>query len=68
MGRKTAKSCLGSDRASLLFIFSGEMYTVDGHYWNASYGEYMIEEESDRLCDWKFNPMAALPQWLSICI
>lgn len=45
-----------------------EMYTEDGHYWNASYGTYISEEESARLCNWKTNPMAALPQWLSICI
>jgi SAM-dependent methyltransferase len=45
-----------------------EMYTEDGHYWNASYGKFMSEEESARLCDWKRNPIAALPQWISICL
>ena len=45
-----------------------EMSPEDGRYWDASYDLPISDTESARLCDWRQNPMAALPQLLSVCI
>lgn len=45
-----------------------ELYPEDGRFWDASYCLPMSDEKSAELCDWNHNPMAALPQLLSICI
>jgi hypothetical protein len=45
-----------------------EMFAEYGAYWfEKSNGRAnMSKEELDMLYDWKTNPLAALPQWLSI--
>ena len=45
-----------------------ELCPEDGRFWDASYCLPMSEEKSIQLCDWQYNPMAALPQLLSVCI
>ncbi|WP_422656771.1 class I SAM-dependent methyltransferase [Paenibacillus sp. EC2-1] len=46
-----------------------EMYAEDGSFW-VDESEYTVgihkQEQLDKLCDWQRNPLAALPQWLSI--
>ncbi|TCZ73808.1 class I SAM-dependent methyltransferase [Paenibacillus albiflavus] len=46
-----------------------EMYAEDGSFWvdESVVGEIALSKEKlDHLCNWHSNPMAALPQWLSI--
>lgn len=46
-----------------------EMYAEDGSFWideSTDEGEKLSQQEIDRLGDWQMNPMAAIPQWLSI--
>ena len=45
-----------------------EMFAEYGTYWYESSGgrEHLSKEETDSLYDWKTNPLAALPQWISI--
>ncbi|WP_282937262.1 class I SAM-dependent methyltransferase [Paenibacillus sp. RC67] len=45
-----------------------EMYAENGSFWidESIEGNMLSKQELDNLCDWKLNPMAALPQWLSI--
>ena len=45
-----------------------EMFAVDGTFWIDDHYDNRTpsQEELNRLCDWRFNPSAALPQWLSI--
>ncbi|MFD0682551.1 MULTISPECIES: class I SAM-dependent methyltransferase [unclassified Paenibacillus] len=46
-----------------------EMYAEDGTFWvdeSSDQRDTRSREELDKLCDWKLNPMAAIPQWLSI--
>lgn len=46
-----------------------EMYAEDGSFWvddSADKGEHMSEEELESFCNWHNNPLAAIPQWLSI--
>jgi SAM-dependent methyltransferase len=45
-----------------------EMFAQDGTNWVDEEEETLpSQQELDNLCNWKMNPMAALPQWLSIC-
>ncbi|MGO4501091.1 class I SAM-dependent methyltransferase [Paenibacillus sp. 2RAB27] len=46
-----------------------EMYAEDGSFWideSKDEGNSLSKQELDELCNWKINPMAALPQWFSI--
>lgn len=46
-----------------------EMYAEDGSFWideSKDEGKSHSKQELDDLCNWKLNPMAALPQWFSI--
>lgn len=46
-----------------------EMYAEDGSFWvddSTDKGEGLSREELEDYCDWHKNPLAALPQWLSI--
>jgi hypothetical protein len=44
-----------------------EMFAEDGTFWvDEEEGILPSQQELDNLCNWKMNPMAALPQWLSI--
>ncbi|NIK77866.1 SAM-dependent methyltransferase [Paenibacillus castaneae] len=46
-----------------------EMYAEDGSFWideSKEESEQLSKQELERLCNWKINPLAALPQWLSI--
>ncbi|MDB5083850.1 MAG: Methyltransferase type 11, partial [Bacilli bacterium] len=46
-----------------------EMYAEYGTYWFETDGgdrETLSKEELDNLYNWEKNPLAALPQWLSI--
>ncbi|WP_245585955.1 hypothetical protein [Paenibacillus pinihumi] len=46
-----------------------EMYAEDGAFWvddSSTEEDKRTGEELAMLCDWKVNPLAALPQWLSI--
>ncbi|WP_284238752.1 hypothetical protein [Paenibacillus glycanilyticus] len=46
-----------------------EMYAQDGWFWvddSTDEGAQLTDEEVQRNCDWHQNPMAALPQWLSV--
>lgn len=46
-----------------------EMYAEDGSFWvddRSGRGELLSKEELDSYCDWRINPLAAMPQWLSI--
>ena len=46
-----------------------EMFAQYNTYWFESSGGRgsMSKEELDKLYNWKTNPMAGIPQWLSIC-
>ncbi len=46
-----------------------EMYPEFGTYWFESSGgrKGLSDEELKKLYDWKTNPLAALPAWLSVC-
>ena len=46
-----------------------EMYPEFGTYWfESSGGRYNLsDDELKKLYDWKTNPLAALPAWLSVC-
>lgn len=46
-----------------------EMYPEFGTYWFESTGgrDNLSDEELKKLYDWKTNPLAALPAWLSVC-
>ncbi|UVI29199.1 class I SAM-dependent methyltransferase [Paenibacillus spongiae] len=44
-----------------------EMFAEDGTFWvDDDEVDQRSQHELDQLCDWKSNPLAALPQWLSI--
>ncbi|GMK37656.1 hypothetical protein PCCS19_07100 [Paenibacillus sp. CCS19] len=46
-----------------------EMFAEDGSFWiddSIHDVDSFSAEELEDLCDWRSNPMAALPQWLSI--
>ncbi|GAA3400618.1 class I SAM-dependent methyltransferase [Paenibacillus hodogayensis] len=46
-----------------------EMYAEDGSFWvddSTDKGDFLSEEELAGYCDWTKNPLAAIPQWLSI--
>ena len=46
-----------------------EMYAEDGTFWiDDSETDIMNipQQEIAKYCDWNTNPLAALPQWLSI--
>ena len=45
-----------------------EMYPEFGTYWFESTGgrDGLSEDELKKLYDWKTNPLAALPAWLSV--
>jgi SAM-dependent methyltransferase len=46
-----------------------EMYAEDGIFWvdeSNSEGDTLSKQELEKLCNWQSNPLAALPQWLSI--
>lgn len=46
-----------------------EMYAEDGSYWvdeSAVERDSLSKQALDNLCNWKKNPLAALPQWLSL--
>ncbi|MGM0879413.1 MAG: class I SAM-dependent methyltransferase [Bacillota bacterium] len=46
-----------------------EMYAEDGSFWvdeSKEEGEPLSKQELENLCNWQSNPLAALPQWLSI--
>ncbi|WP_152396842.1 class I SAM-dependent methyltransferase [Paenibacillus guangzhouensis] len=46
-----------------------EMYAEDGLFWvddSQNEGDTMTERELHQLCNWEYNPLAALPQWLTI--
>ncbi|WP_136603904.1 class I SAM-dependent methyltransferase [Paenibacillus dokdonensis] len=46
-----------------------EMYAEDSRFWvdeSKEEEDKRSQEELDSLCNWKSNPLAALPQWLSI--
>jgi SAM-dependent methyltransferase len=45
-----------------------EMFAEYGTYWYESSGgrDALSKEEIDKLYDWQQNPLAAIPQWLSI--
>lgn len=46
-----------------------EMYAEYDTYWFESSGgrDKLSKEELDNLYNWRTNPLAAIPQWLSIC-
>jgi len=46
-----------------------EMHAEDGTFWIDDSKEdeaAFSQQELDDLCNWKLNPLAALPQWLSV--
>lgn len=46
-----------------------EMFAVDGRFWvDESKGEAgrLSDQELEDFRNWKLNPLAALPQWISI--
>ncbi|MDF2963800.1 MAG: Methyltransferase type 11 [Paenibacillus sp.] len=46
-----------------------EMYAEDGWFWvddPTGQGELISEQELENYCNWHKNPLAAIPQWLSI--
>lgn len=46
-----------------------EMYAEDGSFWiddSVEREAILSNDELNQFCDWKLNPSAALPQWLSI--
>jgi len=45
-----------------------EMYAEDGSFWvdRSDEEKQLSKEELESLCNWQSNPLAALPQWLSI--
>ena len=46
-----------------------EMYAETGLFWvddSKNEGDSMTKKELDDMCNWRLNPLAALPQWLSI--
>jgi SAM-dependent methyltransferase len=46
-----------------------ESYASDGSFWvddSTDEGECLSEQELKNFCDWKLNPLAAIPQWLTI--
>ncbi|BBH24289.1 hypothetical protein Back11_56340 [Paenibacillus baekrokdamisoli] len=46
-----------------------EMYAEDGTFWvdeSSDERDTRSNEELDQLCKWEINPLAAIPQWLSI--
>nr|WP_245995982.1 hypothetical protein [Paenibacillus taihuensis] len=46
-----------------------EMYAVDGTFWVDESDDDVkqpSQAELDSYCDWKSNPLAALPQWLAV--
>lgn len=46
-----------------------EMSAEDGSFWvdeSTVEGNIFTSDQLDHLCNWQSNPMAALPQWLSI--
>ena len=45
-----------------------ELFAEDGYFWDLECESPLSEEQARRLCDWEYNPIAALPQLLSICI
>lgn len=46
-----------------------EMYAEYGTYWFETSGQRnsRSKDELDKLYNWETNPLAAIPQWLSIC-
>ena len=55
-------------QAGFRLIDLGELNPEDGNYWDASLDQPVSETETLRLNDWKSNPMAALPQFLTVCL
>ncbi len=55
--------------AGLMIEHMEEMYPEFGTYWFESSGgrNGLSEEELRKLYDWKTNPLAAVPAWLSVC-
>ncbi|NOU90605.1 methyltransferase domain-containing protein [Paenibacillus sp. LMG 31460] len=46
-----------------------EMYAEDGSFWvddSTDEGERLSEQDLENYCNWHKNPLAAIPQWLSI--
>jgi hypothetical protein len=46
-----------------------EMYAVDESFWideSMDKVDTLSKQELDNLCNWQLNPLAALPQWLSM--
>ncbi|SDX08248.1 class I SAM-dependent methyltransferase [Paenibacillus sp. CF384] len=46
-----------------------EMVEEDGSFWvddSTDEGEHLSEQELANFCNWRMNPLAALPQWLSL--
>ncbi|SFD84613.1 Methyltransferase domain-containing protein [Paenibacillus catalpae] len=46
-----------------------ELYAEDGWFWvddSTDEGEHLTTEEVDSYTDWRQNPSAAIPQWLSV--
>jgi hypothetical protein len=46
-----------------------EMYAVDGSFWideSKDEVDTLSKQELNNLCNWQLNPLAALPQWLSL--
>ena len=46
-----------------------ESYASDGSFWvddSTDEGERLSEQELENFCNWKLNPLAAIPQWLTI--
>ncbi|GGD84386.1 class I SAM-dependent methyltransferase [Paenibacillus nasutitermitis] len=55
--------------SSLCVSHMEEMYAEDGSFWvdeSKEDGASLSKQELDELCNWQSNPLAALPQWLSI--
>lgn len=55
--------------SSLRVTHMEEMYAADSSFWiddSKDDGGDLSQQELDDLCDWQKNPLAALPQWLSI--
>jgi hypothetical protein len=46
-----------------------EMNAEDGSFWvddSTDEGEGLSEKDIENYCNWHLNPLAAIPQWLSI--
>jgi len=55
--------------SNLIVAHVEEMYAADGSFWvdeSKDDAAPLSQQELDDLCNWRLNPLAALPQWISI--